>query len=77
MSDVAREYWFELLIGALGVAAIIELDPLAGRAELELWFAVPAVAVLCCRSSPAGGFPSALRPRTGSSRRRCPLSTAS
>jgi signal transduction histidine kinase len=47
--SVAREYWFELLIGALAVAAVLELvlgrnSP--GAPETTLWFAVPAVAVL-------------------------------
>ena len=35
ISYLAREYWFELLIGALAIAAIIELILVAGRAELE------------------------------------------
>ena len=47
--NVAREYWFELLIGALAVAAIVDLvigrnSP--GAPSTSLWFAVPAVAVL-------------------------------
>jgi signal transduction histidine kinase len=47
--SVAREYWFELLIGALAVAAMLELvvgrnSP--GAPTTTLWFAVPAVAVL-------------------------------
>jgi signal transduction histidine kinase len=46
---VAREYWFELLIGALAVAA--ELGLVLGRnspgaPSTTLWFSVPAVAVL-------------------------------
>jgi signal transduction histidine kinase len=46
---VAREYWFELLIGALAIAAIIELvvgrnSP--GAPSTTLWFAIPAVAVI-------------------------------
>jgi signal transduction histidine kinase len=43
---VAREYWFELLIGALGVAAVIELILPPGAPSSSRWFAVPAVAVL-------------------------------
>ena len=49
ISDLTREYWFELLIGALGVAAILELitgRDSPGAPGTSLWFAVPAVAVL-------------------------------
>ena len=42
--DVAREYWFELLIGALGISAICELV-IAQGAERSLWFDMPAVAI--------------------------------
>jgi signal transduction histidine kinase len=47
--SIARVYWFELLIGALAVAAIVDLvigrnSP--GAPSTSLWFAVPAVAVL-------------------------------
>jgi signal transduction histidine kinase len=46
---LAREYWFELLIGALAIAAMLELiigrnSP--GGPTTTLWFSVPAVAVL-------------------------------
>jgi signal transduction histidine kinase len=46
---LAREYWFELLIGALAIAAMLELvvgrnSP--GAPSTTLWFAVPAVAAL-------------------------------
>ncbi|HET9243567.1 MAG TPA: histidine kinase [Gaiella sp.] len=46
---VAREYWFELLIGALAVAAMLELvvgrnSP--GAPTTTLWFSLPAVAVI-------------------------------
>ena len=49
ISYAAREYWFELLIGALAVAAILELvigrnSP--GGPDTTLWFSVPAVACL-------------------------------
>jgi signal transduction histidine kinase len=44
--DFAREYWFELLIGALGVAAVIELILPAGSPSSSRWFAVPALTVL-------------------------------
>jgi signal transduction histidine kinase len=46
LTDVAREYWFELLIGALTVAAVIELILSPGAPSSSMWFAVPAVAVL-------------------------------
>jgi signal transduction histidine kinase len=46
---LAREYWFELLIGVLAVAAMLELvigrnSP--GAPDTTLWFSVPAVACL-------------------------------
>jgi signal transduction histidine kinase len=46
---LAREYWFELLIAVLGIAAMLEL--VLGRNSpsapgTTLWFAVPAVAVI-------------------------------
>ena len=43
MSDLGREYWFELMVGALAASGIVELvvSPTTSR-----WFAVPAVAVL-------------------------------
>jgi signal transduction histidine kinase len=49
ISYLAREYWFELLIGALAIAAMLELvigrnSP--GAPSTTLWFAVPAVAVM-------------------------------
>lgn len=46
---LAREYWFELLIGALAIAAMLELiigRNAAGGPTTTLWFSVPAVAVL-------------------------------
>jgi signal transduction histidine kinase len=47
--SLAREYWFELLIAVLGIAAMLEL--VLGRNSpaapgTTLWFAVPAVAVI-------------------------------
>jgi hypothetical protein len=47
--QIAREYWFELLIGALALAAMLELvvgrnSP--GAPGTTLWFSVPAVAVI-------------------------------
>jgi signal transduction histidine kinase len=44
--SIAREYWFELLIGALTVAGIVELVASSGSPTRSLWFAVPALAVL-------------------------------
>jgi signal transduction histidine kinase len=46
---LAREYWFELLIAVLGIAAMLELvlgrnSP--GAPGTTLWFAVPAVAAI-------------------------------
>jgi signal transduction histidine kinase len=46
ISHLAREYWFELLIGALAVAAILDLILSPAAPSTSLWFAVPAVAVL-------------------------------
>jgi signal transduction histidine kinase len=46
---LAREYWFELLIGALAIAAMLELiigRNAPGGPTTTLWFSVPAVAVL-------------------------------
>jgi signal transduction histidine kinase len=46
---LAREYWFELLIGALAIAAMLELiigRNAPGGPNTTLWFSVPAVAVL-------------------------------
>jgi signal transduction histidine kinase len=44
--DVARTYWFELLVAALAVSAILELVLSPGPPSSSLWFAVPAVTVL-------------------------------
>jgi signal transduction histidine kinase len=46
ISYVAREYWFELLIGALGVAAVIELILPPSAPSSSRWFTVPALTVL-------------------------------
>jgi signal transduction histidine kinase len=48
-SDLAREYWFELLIGVMAVAAMLELvvrrnSPAAP--STPLWFSVPAIELL-------------------------------
>jgi signal transduction histidine kinase len=47
--DVARGYWFELLIGFLAIAGMLELvvgRDSPGAPPTTLWIAVPAVAVL-------------------------------
>jgi signal transduction histidine kinase len=46
---VAREYWFELLIVALTIAAIVQLivnRDSPGAPSVTLWFSLPAMAVL-------------------------------
>jgi signal transduction histidine kinase len=46
---VVREYWFELLIGFLAIAGMLELvvgRDLPGAPETSLWFSVPAIGVL-------------------------------
>jgi signal transduction histidine kinase len=44
LREFGREYWFELLIGALAVAGMLEL--IFGAPTSSMWFAVPAAAVL-------------------------------
>jgi hypothetical protein len=44
--DVTRDYWFELLIGALTATALFELILAPDAPERSLWFTVPAVAIL-------------------------------
>src|SRR5688572_17835552 len=46
---VVREYWFELLIGFLAIAGMLELlvgRNLPGAPTSSLWFSVPAIGVL-------------------------------
>jgi signal transduction histidine kinase len=46
---LAREYWFELLIGVLALAAMLELvigRNSSGAPDTTLWFSVPAVALM-------------------------------
>src|SRR5215212_5279726 len=46
---VVRDYWFELLIVFLAIAAVLELvvgRNLPGAPATSLWFSVPAIAVL-------------------------------
>jgi hypothetical protein len=45
-TQLAREYWFELLFGAIGVAAVIELILPPGATSSSRWFALPALTVL-------------------------------
>ena len=45
-TQLAREYWFELLFGAIGVAAVIELILPPGATDSSRWFALPALTVL-------------------------------
>jgi signal transduction histidine kinase len=44
--DVARDWWFELLIGALTATSLFELILAPGAPERSLLFTVPAVAIL-------------------------------
>jgi signal transduction histidine kinase len=49
IKEVAREYWFELLIAFLAIAGMLELvvgRDAPGAPTTTLWFSVPAVAVL-------------------------------
>ena len=48
-TQIAREYWFELLIGALLISALLELvvqNDSPGSPPSSLWFGVPALAIL-------------------------------
>jgi len=44
--DFTRDYWFDLLIVALAVAAMIELIATRDSAITTLWFGIPAMAIL-------------------------------
>jgi signal transduction histidine kinase len=47
--DIAREYWFELLIAGLGIAGIVQLavnHNSSGAPPTTLWFSIPAMVVL-------------------------------
>src|SRR5262245_28928086 len=49
IEHVAREYWFELLIAALGIASMLELviwRDYPGSPTTPLWFSLSAIAVL-------------------------------
>src|ERR1700749_2342468 len=47
--DLARRYWFDVLVAVLGIAAMVEVvlgrgSP--GAPQTTLWFSVPAIAIL-------------------------------
>jgi signal transduction histidine kinase len=44
--DVARKYWFDLLIGSLALASMLELIIGRDSALHSLWFGLPALAIL-------------------------------
>jgi signal transduction histidine kinase len=44
--DATRTYWFDLLIAALAVAAMIEVIATRDSALTTLWFGIPAIAIL-------------------------------
>jgi signal transduction histidine kinase len=44
--DFARKYWFDLLIAALAVAAMLQLVVGRDSARTTLWFGLPALAIL-------------------------------
>jgi signal transduction histidine kinase len=44
--DFARKYWFDLLIAALAVAAMLEVIVGRDSARTTLWFRLPAIAIL-------------------------------
>jgi signal transduction histidine kinase len=60
--NIAREYWFELLIALMAVAGMLELAvgrDSPGAPATSLWFAVPAVAVLVLPLLASRRFPFA------------------
>jgi signal transduction histidine kinase len=49
IEDLAREYWFELLIAVMAIAGMLELvvgRDTPGAPTTSLWFSIPAVALL-------------------------------
>jgi signal transduction histidine kinase len=46
VGDFTRKYWFDLLIAALALAAMLELIVGRQSARTTLWFGIPALAVL-------------------------------
>ena len=44
--ELTREYWFDLLIVALAVAAMVEVIATRESAITTLWFGIPAIAIL-------------------------------
>jgi len=43
--SVAREYWFDLLIAALAVAAMVEVIATGDSTQTTHWFALPAIVI--------------------------------
>ena len=66
--EFARQYWFELLIVFLTVAAMLQLivdRDAAGAPSVSLWFSLPAMAALVLPLAAYGGSRSPRQPRTG------------
>ena len=61
-TQIAREYWFELLIGALLVSAFLELvvqNDSPGSPPSSLWFGIPALVLAVCPLFARRRFPFA------------------
>jgi signal transduction histidine kinase len=46
VGDFARKYWFDLLIAALALAALVEVIATPDSTQTTLWFGIPAIAIL-------------------------------
>jgi signal transduction histidine kinase len=46
VKDFARKYWFDLLIAALAVAAMLEVIATRDSTQATRWFGLPAIAIL-------------------------------
>jgi signal transduction histidine kinase len=46
MTEIGRAYWFELLIAALALEAMLEVAISPSAPPTSLWFAVPAIGIL-------------------------------
>jgi signal transduction histidine kinase len=44
--DLARKYWFDLLIAALAAAAMLEVIATSNTTQTTRWFGLPAIAIL-------------------------------
>jgi hypothetical protein len=78
IEDLARGYWFELLIAALAIAGMVELvvgRESPGAPTTTLWFSIPAVALLVLPLFARRRFPFARRRATGLWPRRSRTST--